>query len=149
MTTGRVGLALIAVSLWLAGATISQSAPTNPAVRVVADFTAAYNAKDVRQLVSLYAPDALMVSEGGSAEGRERIEARLSAGMQRGNTIAKLQPEKSETSGDLSYTEGTAEIISGDQHLQRHYVVIVRTTDSRNEIVIHYSLPSIAKSAGP
>ena len=149
MTTGRVGLTLIAVSLWLAGATISQSAPTNPAVRVVAEFTAAYNAKDVKKLVSLYAPDALMVSEGGSAEGQERIEARLSAGMQRGNTIAKLQPEKSETSGDLSYTEGTAEIISGDQHLQRHYVVIVRTTDSRNEIVIHYSLPSIARSAGP
>lgn len=149
MTIGRVGLALIGLSLWLAVAAVSQSAPTNSAVRVVEEFTAAYNAKDVKTLVSLYAPDALMVSEGGSAEGRERIEARLSAGVQRGNTIAKLQPEKSDTSGDLSYTEGSAEIISGDQHLQRHYLVIVRTIGSRNEIVIHYSLPSVVKEHLP
>jgi ketosteroid isomerase-like protein len=78
MTTGRVGLALIAVSLWLAGATVSQSAPTNPAVRVVEEFTAAYNAKDVKKAVSLYAPDALMVSEGGQCgrTGADRSTAK-------------------------------------------------------------------------
>lgn len=115
------------------------------AVTTVQEFTKAYNSKDIDKLVLLYAADAIMVSETGVAQGREAIKARLSIGVQRGNTINSLSPEKSETSGGLSYTEGIASIMSGGQILQRHYLVIVKKVGAHNEIMIHYSLPNPEK----
>src|SRR6516225_9586767 len=81
-------------------------------------------------------PDAIVVSEAGVAEGHEAIQARLGAGVQKGNTIAEIHPAKSESSGKLSYTEGSADIISGGQHLRRRYLVVVRTTGLRKEIIL-------------
>ena len=89
-----------------------------------------------------------MVSEAGVAEGHEAIQARLGAGVQKGNTIAEIHPAKSESSVKLSYTEGSADIISGGQHLRRRYLVVVRTTGLRKEIILHYSVPIVEKSAG-
>ena len=126
----------------------TQEPPKNPAAGVVEEFTSAYNSKNLDKLASLYASDAIMVSETGIAEGHDAIQTRLGAGVQRGNTIAELHPVKGESSGNLSYTEGSADIISGDQHLRRRYLVVVRTTGSRKEIILHYSLPIVEKNAG-
>ena len=116
------------------------------AVTTVQEFTAEYNNRDIDKLVSLYATDAIMVSEAGVAQGRDAIKDRLSVGIQHGNTIASLRPEKSASSGNLSFTEGIAEVISGGQRLERHYLVVVNREGSHSEIVIHYSLPSPAKA---
>jgi ketosteroid isomerase-like protein len=125
---------------------VAKTTPEPPAVGTVQEFTADYNSKNIDKLVSLYAEDALMVSETGVAQGRDAIRTRLSTGINRGNTIDALHPEKSDTSGDLSYTEGTADVLSGGQKLQRHYLVIVKTVGSHREITIHYSLPSQGKT---
>ncbi|MGC2194142.1 MAG: nuclear transport factor 2 family protein [Terriglobales bacterium] len=119
---------------------------SHPAVSTVQEFTNAYNNKNIDKLVSLYAVDAVMVSEAGVAEGRDAIRARLDGGIQRGNTIASLSPERNDSSGALSYTEGVAKVINNGQELQRHYLVIVKKVGASNEIVIHYSLPSPAKT---
>ncbi len=42
---------------------------SHPAVSTVQEFTNAYNEKNIDKLVSLYATDAVMVSEAGVAEG--------------------------------------------------------------------------------
>jgi ketosteroid isomerase-like protein len=126
------------------GASTGQS--QHPADSTVQEFTDDYNKKEIDKLVSLYAVDAVMVSEAGMAEGRDAIKARLNAGIQRGNTIASLSPERSDSSGAVSYTEGVAEVINNGQRLQRHYLVIVKKVGSHNEIVIHYSLPSPVKA---
>ena len=124
----------------------SQKDSRLPAETTVQEFTSAYNEKNIDKVLSLYAADAVMVSEAGVAEGPAAIRARLSGGIQRGNTIASLSPERNESSGALSYTEGGAEVVSNGQRSQRHYLVIVRTVGARSEIVIHYSLPSSAKT---
>jgi ketosteroid isomerase-like protein len=121
---------------------VAKGKSEQPAAGTVQEFTAAYNHKDVDKLVSLYAEDAIMVSEAGVAQGRDAIRARLSAGVRRGNTIDALHPENSDTGGNLSYTEGTAEVITSGQRAQRHYLVIVKKVGSHYQIVIHYSLPS-------
>jgi ketosteroid isomerase-like protein len=131
-----VGMATVAV----------QKDSSHPAETTVQEFTSAYNEKNIDKVLSLYAADAVMVSEAGVAEGPDAIRARLSGGIQRGNTIASLSPEKNDSSGALSYTEGAAEVVSNGQRSQRHYLVIVRTVGARREIVIHYSLPSPAKT---
>ena len=147
MTISRTRLALVGLTLFFSWAAAARKPQKNPAVGVVDEFTSAYNSKNLEKLVSLYASDAIMVSEGGIAEGHEAIQARLSAGVRKGNTIAELHPAKGESSGKLSYTEGSADIISGDQHLRRRYLVVVRTTGSSREIILHYSLPIVEKSA--
>ena len=131
----------------------SLGAPTwelqpNPAAGVVEEFKSAYNSKDLDKLTSLYASDAIMVSETGIAEGHDAIKARLGVGVKKGNTIAQLYPAKGESSGILSYTEGSAEIISGDQHLRRRYLVLARRTGTRKEIILHYSLPIVERNVG-
>jgi ketosteroid isomerase-like protein len=115
------------------------------AVNVMQEFTKTFNSKDADKVVLLYAPDALVISETGVAQGREAIKARLSASMKKGTTIDSLTPERNETSGNLSFTEGVADVNSGGQHLHRHYLVIVKTVGSHSEIIVHYSLPNPAK----
>lgn len=119
---------------------------SHPAVSTVQEFTNAYNEKNIDKLVSLYATDAVMVSEAGIAEGRDAIGARLNGGIQRGNTIASLSPERNDSSGGLSYTEGIAKVMNNGQESRRHYLVIVKKVGGSKEIVIHYSLPSPAKT---
>lgn len=138
-----VGRTLSVVVLLSAGLATAHAQQT--AVAVVQEFTKAYNNKNMDKLVSLYATDALMVSETGVARGREAIKARLSIGVQRGNTIESLAPEQNGTSGALSYTEGIATVMSGGQQSQRHYLVIVKKSGNHNEIVVHYSLPNPEK----
>lgn len=140
---GLVSMVLSTALLLSAGVATAHAQET--AVTVVQEFTKAYNSKDMDKLVSLYATDALMVSETGVARGRDAIKARLSIGVQRGNTIDSLTPEQNGTSGGLSYTEGIASVMSGGQQLQRHYLVIVKKVGKHNEIVVHYSLPNPEK----
>jgi ketosteroid isomerase-like protein len=143
MRLGSKFLAFILLSLAvLVPVSIGKARSENTAVSVVEEFTRDYNNKDTDKIVALYATDALMVSETGVAQGRDAIKARLSVGMQRGNTIDSLLPEKNESSGDLSFAEGMANVSSGGQHVQRHYLVIVKKVRSHNEIVVHYSLPN-------
>lgn len=149
MLISRPVRVLAAIVLGIAGTALAQeSATKNPAVGVVEEFTSAYNAKNLTKLVSLYAADAVMVSETGVAEGHDAIQSRLGGGIQRGNTIAQLHPAEGESSGKLSYTEGSAEIVNGEQHFRRRYLVVVRTTGSHSEIVLHYSLPIVEKAPG-
>jgi ketosteroid isomerase-like protein len=54
---------------------------SHPAVSTVQEFTNAYNEKNMDKLVSLYATDAVMVSEAGVAEGRDAIRIRLNGGF--------------------------------------------------------------------
>ena len=137
------GILLLAVGI----ATVaSQKESRLAAETTVREFTSAYNEKNIDKVLSLYAADAVMVSEAGVADGPAAIRARLSGGIQRGNSIASLSPERNDSSGALSYTEGAAEVVSNGQRSQRHYLVIVRTVGARTEIVIHYSLPSSAKA---
>jgi len=114
--------------------------------KTVDDFTAAYNSKDIDKLATLYAADAIMVSKSGVAQGRDAIKLRLSAGILGGNSITALHPESDDTSGALSFTEGVADVIHGGQHLQRHYLVIVKKVGTEDQIVVHYSLPAVAKT---
>jgi ketosteroid isomerase-like protein len=116
------------------------------ASKTVDDFTAAYNGKDIDKLAALYAADAIMVSESGVAQGRDAIKLRLNAGIQGGNSITALHPESDDTSGSLSFSEGVADVIHGGQHLQRHYLVIVKKVGTADQIVVHYSLPAVAKT---
>jgi ketosteroid isomerase-like protein len=138
-----VTVMLLSFAPVVVGAGIARAEDT--AVTVVKEFTKDYNNKDTDKIISLYATDALMVSETGVAQGRDAIKARLSVGMQRGNTIDSLNPDKNGSSGDLSFTEGVADVSSGGQHLQRHYLVIVKKTGSHSEIIVHYSLPNPEK----
>jgi ketosteroid isomerase-like protein len=114
--------------------------------KTVDDFTAAYNSKDIDKLSALYAAGAIMVSESGVAQGRDAIKVRLSAGIQGGNSITALHPESDDTSGSLSFSEGVADVTHGGQHLQRRYLVIVKKVGTADQIVVHYSLPTVAKS---
>jgi ketosteroid isomerase-like protein len=122
------------------------SSAADKAVNVMQEFTKTYNSKDADKIVMLYAPDALMISETGVAQGREAIKARLSNSMRKGNTIESITPERNETSGNLSFTEGVANVSIGGQHVQRHYLVIVKTAGSHSEIIVYYSLPNPAKA---
>jgi ketosteroid isomerase-like protein len=137
---------LVLSQFFLVAAGVQAARAENTAITTVQEFTTAYNNKDIDKLVSLYASDAIMVSETGVAQGRDAIRARLSIGVQRGNRIDSLSPEKSEESGELSCTEGMAEVIGSGQRLQRHYLVVVKKVGSRSEIVIHYSLPNPGKT---
>jgi ketosteroid isomerase-like protein len=142
----RMKYVLAGILLFGISMVASQKDSKLPAETTVQEFTSAYNEKNIDKVLSLYAADAVMVSEAGVAEGPAAIRARLSGGIQRGNTIASLSPERNDGSGALSYTEGAAEVVSNGQRSQRHYLVIVRTVGARSEIVIHYSLPSSAKT---
>jgi len=148
MKISRIPLTLVAVAL-LSSCAVAAPKPLNPAVGIVEEFMSAYNAKNVEKLVSLYASDAIVVSEAGIAQGHEAIEARLSAGVKKGNIITELHHAKDESSGTLSYTEGSADITSGNQHLRRRYLVVVRTIASHSQIILHYSLPAVERTAGP
>ncbi len=144
----RIKYIFAGILLLLAGiATVaSQQDARLAAETTVQEFTNAYNEKNIDKVLSLYAADAIMVSEAGVAQGGDAIKTRLSGGIQHGNTIASLSPERSDSSGPLSYTEGAAEVVNNGQRSQRHYLVIVKTVGTRREIVIHYSLPIPAKT---
>src|ERR1700681_3463289 len=86
---------LVLSQFFLVAAGIQAARAENTAITTVQEFTTAYNNKDIDKLVSLYASDAIMVSETGVAQGRDAIRARLSIGVQRGNRIDSLSPEKS------------------------------------------------------
>ncbi len=139
MTTSCVVIAVLMLGI---GIDAKDKTSSNRAQSMVQKFTDAYNNKDIDKLSSLYAIDAIMVSEGGVVTGRDAIKGRLSSGIQRGNTIASLSPERNETSGALSFTEGSAEVLHDGQRMHRQYLVIVKRAGDHDEIVVHYSLPN-------
>jgi len=105
-----VGLALLA----LAAPGYAQG-KTSPALdKLLAEFVAAYNAKDAARVSSFYAEDGvLMPPDAPMTRGRGNIEAVFKRQFeQRG--VLKLSPLDSEISGDRAFAAGTFTVtISG------------------------------------
>ena len=83
---------------------------TDPALdKVVAEFVAAFNAKDAAKVASFYTEDAaLMPPNAPMIKGRPNIEAFWRSAFEQGMSNLKLRPFDSAVSGEQGYEAGTA-----------------------------------------
>ena len=106
-------VALIAVAvLGLSHTLVAQTRKpaTDPALdKVVAEFVAAFNAKDAAKVASFYSEDAtLMPPNAPMVKGRPNIEAFWRSAFEQGMSNLKLRPFDSAISGEQGYEAGTA-----------------------------------------
>lgn len=103
-----VALALLSLS----GEAFAQ--PRKPATspildKLVAEFVAAFNARDAAKVAAFYTEDAtLMPPDAPMVKGRPNIEAFWRGAFEQGLSNLKLRPFDSAISGDQGYEAGTA-----------------------------------------
>jgi uncharacterized protein (TIGR02246 family) len=105
---------------------------TDPTLdRLVADFQAAFNAKDAAKVASFYAEDGVVMPPNQPmVKGRSAIQARLEKdlkGMNEENIKVKITPTHSAITGDSAHDVGTVEVTLPDgKVINEKYVVLYK-----------------------
>jgi len=104
------------------------------------EFERAYNAKDADAVVTLYADDATLVSDGGAFKGRDQIRKWVKAGVDQGSTLEAIEPMVEKSSGTLAYGTGrTRRRVGSVIHLGQ-YLIVMEKIGGEWKIVQHFSL---------
>jgi hypothetical protein len=98
MTNLVAGLLLIfSLNTWAQQPGAKPLSSPEPSVRIRQAFLREYNAKDVDAVVSLYAEDATLVSDGGTFKGRDEIRKWVKAGLDQGSGLEAIEPSVEKT----------------------------------------------------
>lgn len=136
---GSAGIAVLA--LWLTGCAERNTDGPSPA-QVSAAFAAAYNARDVARLGSLYADDAeLMPPDEHPIKGRAAIEALFREKFQQ-NCVMEVRSSASEIAGSQGFDTGTIVVtMSGpdgsSQRFAGKYLAVLKRIGSEWKIAYH------------
>jgi uncharacterized protein (TIGR02246 family) len=101
---------------------------TDPALKLAAEWAAAFNAKDAAKIASLYAEDAVVMPPNQApVKGRANIEAHWKSEIQQGQTNMQLNPVASAISGSQAFEAGTSTVtLPGGQTDRGKYLAILK-----------------------
>jgi ketosteroid isomerase-like protein len=94
----------------------------------------------VNAVVSLYAEDATLVSDGGTFKGRDEIRNWVKSGLDQGSRLEAIEPSVEKSSGTLAYGTGrTRRRVGSVVHLGE-YLIVMERIGGDWKIVQHFSL---------
>ena len=136
--TPRIVLGLLAISL--AGCSAGRSGAPDPK-EVSEAFAAAYNAKDVARIASLYADDAeIMPPDAYVIKGRPAIEALFREKFEQ-NCSMELRSRASEITGARGFDTGDIAITmngpDGPQRVAGKYLAVMKRVGNEWKIAYH------------
>jgi uncharacterized protein (TIGR02246 family) len=105
----RIGLGTVLfVATLVAAPANAQSDGRQTVERILADFAAAFNAKDAVKLAALYADDGVLMPLGAPVlRGRAAIQQALQAMVARGGVLMFNPPIEAEIVGNRAFAAGT------------------------------------------
>ena len=131
---------IFSLNTWAQQPGVKALSSPEPGVQVRQEFLRAYNAKDTDALVTLYAEDATLVSDGGTFKGRNEIRKWVKAGLDQGSRLEAIEPSVERSSGTLAYETGrTRRLVGSVVHLGQ-YLIVMEKIDGEWKIVQHFSL---------
>ncbi len=75
----------------------SKSLDMRPEIAAVRQaWVDAYNGKQADKVADLYTDDAVLATPSGQAEGKEQVRAQLQKGIDLGDTVASVTPNRTE-----------------------------------------------------
>jgi ketosteroid isomerase-like protein len=133
-------LLILGSSAWAQQTARSAQPGPEPGMQLRQKFLRAYNAKDVDAVVALYAPDATLVSDGGTFKGRDEIRKWVKAGFDQGSRLEAIEPVVEKSCGTLAYgTARTRRLVGSEIHLGQHLMVMEKV-GGEWKITQHFSV---------
>jgi ketosteroid isomerase-like protein len=131
---------IFSLNTWAQQPGVKSLSSLEPGAQVRQEFLRAYNAKDVEAVVSLYAEDATLVSDGGTFRGRDEIRQWVKSGLDQGSTLEAIEPGAEKSSGNLAFGTGrTRRLVGTVVHLGQ-YLIVMEKIGGEWKIVQHFSL---------
>lgn len=110
-----------------------------PASAIRREYRHAYNLHDADAVLSLYANDAVLLSEGGIFHGKSEIRKWLEFAFHQGSVLESITPMQEKSSDTLAYGTGnTKRLVGKEMHFGR-YLIVLEKRDGRWRIVEHAS----------
>ncbi|HXZ39570.1 MAG TPA: DUF4440 domain-containing protein [Terriglobales bacterium] len=139
---------IFSLNTWAQQAGMKPPPSPEPGAQVRQEFLRAYNAKDADAVVSLYAEDATLVSDGGTLRGRDEIRQWVKSGLDQGSKLEMIEPNVEKSSGTLAYGTGrTRRLVGSVVHLGQ-YLIVMEKIGGEWKIVQHFSLSAGEIPAG-
>ena len=133
-------LLMVGLSAWAQQPDRNVSSGLEPWTQIRQEFLRAYNAKDVDTILTLYAEDATLVSDGGTFKGRSEIRNWLVSGIDLGSRLEAIEPLAEGSCGTLAYEEGqTRRLVGSEVHLGR-YLMVMENIGGEWKITQHFSI---------
>jgi ketosteroid isomerase-like protein len=105
-------------------------------------YVGAFNAGDTAGVLTLYAEDATLVSDGGTFKGHSEIARWLDAGVSQGSRLEPVLVEASSRSGTLAYVTGSTRRHVGTELHRGQYLIVMERLGTEWRIVRHFSITS-------
>ena len=110
-----------------------------PAGAIREEYRHAYNLHDADAVLSLYADDAVLLSEAGVFHGKPEIRKWLQFAFDQGSVLEDISPTREKSSENLAYGTGHTKRFAGKEiHLGR-YLIVMEKRNGRWSIVEHAS----------
>ena len=104
------------------------------------EYLRAFNAKDVDAVLTLYAEDATLVSDGGTFKGRAEIRVWLLSGIDQGSRLLAIEPGVVKSSAALAYETGRTRRQVGAQIHLGQYLMVMEKINGEWKITQHFSV---------
>ena len=110
-----------------------------PASAIREEYRHAYNLHDADAVLSLYADDAVLLSEAGVFHGKSEIRKWLQFAFDQGSVLESIFPAHEKSSDTLAYGTGnTKRLVGTEIHLGR-YLIVMEKRNGHWNIVEHAS----------
>jgi ketosteroid isomerase-like protein len=96
-----------------------------PSANVAKQWVAAYNKRDAAAVAALYSENATEVTPNGIIQGRDAVQKRIEADLQKGGHDLSIAIKQTQTTADTSYSLGEWSIkYEGEQSAHGYWSVI-------------------------
>lgn len=113
--------------------------PDEPASLIRTEYLHAYNSHDPDSVLSLYADDAVLLSEAGVFRGKAEIRKWLQVAFDQGSVLEAITAIREKSSTAIAYGTGqTRRLVGQEVHLGR-YLIVMEKRKRKWVIVEHAS----------
>jgi ketosteroid isomerase-like protein len=113
--------------------------PDEPASLIRTEYLHAYNSHNPDSVLSLYADDAVLLSEAGVFRGKAEIRKWLQVAFDQGSVLEAITAVREKSSTTIAYGTGqTRRLVGQEVHLGR-YLIVMEKRKRKWVIVEHAS----------
>jgi ketosteroid isomerase-like protein len=136
---GRVLFSLFCAALMATTSAQDLPQPDGPASLIRTEYLHAYNSHNFDSVLSLYADDAVLLSEAGVFRGKSEIRKWLQVAFDQGSVLEAITAIREKSSTTIAYGTGqTRRLVGQEVHLGR-YLIVMEKRKRKWVIVEHAS----------
>ena len=135
---GRVLLSLFCAAFMATTSAQDLPQPHEPATLIRTEYLHAYNSHNLDSVLSLYADDAVLLSEAGVFRGKSEIRKWLQVAFDQGSVLEAIIPIREKSSTTLAYGTGqTRRVVGQEVHLGRYLIVMEKR--KRHWVIVEHA----------